>query len=208
MVRNRNGSRHPAIHIGVLKYADDICLLAESIDDVECSLYQLENSAAENGLTINHNKSKMMNLAQASFRYVRFVNADPVGSCDKFKYLGVPTSNAKRFFDLVSSRHGQSRQNSTQSSTRKRMTPSKLVSADQQHKLCRLECLPLTLTLHDKLDAAYRCILNYALGVHFPHQIYSTELMRRTGQTALSKTLPKKDSNLLDTPSEWLAHRP
>ena len=36
VVRKRNGSRHPAIHIGVLAYADDICLLAESIDDVEC----------------------------------------------------------------------------------------------------------------------------------------------------------------------------
>ena len=34
VVRKRNGSRHPAIYIGVLAYADDICLLTESIDDV------------------------------------------------------------------------------------------------------------------------------------------------------------------------------
>ena len=27
VVRKRNGSRHPAIHIGVLAYADDICIL-------------------------------------------------------------------------------------------------------------------------------------------------------------------------------------
>ena len=32
VVRKRNGTRHPAIHIGVLVYADVICLLAESID--------------------------------------------------------------------------------------------------------------------------------------------------------------------------------
>ena len=35
VVRKRNGSRHPAIHICVLAYADDISLLAETIDVVE-----------------------------------------------------------------------------------------------------------------------------------------------------------------------------
>ena len=35
VVCKRNGRRHPAMHIGALAYADDICLLAESIDDVE-----------------------------------------------------------------------------------------------------------------------------------------------------------------------------
>ena len=57
VVRKRNGSRHPAIHIGVLACANDICHLAESIDDVECSLHRLETSAAEIGLTINHTKN-------------------------------------------------------------------------------------------------------------------------------------------------------
>ena len=94
VVRRRNGSRHPAIYIGVLAYADDI-LLAESIDDVECSLHRLETSAAEIGLTINHNKAKAMHLGQASVRHVRFANGDPVDSCDKFEYLGVPTSNSE-----------------------------------------------------------------------------------------------------------------
>ena len=42
MVRKRKDSRHPAIHIGVFAYADNICLLAESIDDVECSLHRLD----------------------------------------------------------------------------------------------------------------------------------------------------------------------
>ena len=53
VVCKRNGRRHPDNHIGVFAYADDICLLAESIDDVECSLHRLETSAAEFSLTIN-----------------------------------------------------------------------------------------------------------------------------------------------------------
>ena len=95
VVCKQNGRRHPAIHIGALAYADDICLLAESIDDVECSLHRLESSAAEIGLTMNFNKTKVMYLGQASARHVRFSNGDPVDSCDKFEYLGVPTSNAE-----------------------------------------------------------------------------------------------------------------
>ena len=47
VVRKRDGRRHPAIHIGVLAYAGDICLLAVSIDDVECLHHRLEISAAE-----------------------------------------------------------------------------------------------------------------------------------------------------------------
>ena len=98
VVRRRNGRRHPAIHIGALAYADDICLLAESIDDVECSLHRLETSAAEICLTINYNKTNAMHLGQASVRHVLFANGDPVDSRDKFVYLGVPTSNAETVF--------------------------------------------------------------------------------------------------------------
>ena len=69
-----------------------------NIDDVECPLHRLETCAAEIGLTINHNKTMAMHLGQAPTRHVRFANGDPVDSCDKFEYLGVPTSKAKRFF--------------------------------------------------------------------------------------------------------------
>ena len=87
VVLERNGSRHHTIHIGVHACADYICLLAESIDDVECSLHRLETSAAEIGLTINHNKTKEIPLVQASVRHVPFTNGDPVDSCYKFEYL-------------------------------------------------------------------------------------------------------------------------
>ena len=125
-----NGRRHPTIHIGVLAYADDICLLAESIDDAKCSLHRLESFAAEIGLTINHNKTKTMHLGQVSVRHVRFANGDPGHSCDKFEYLRVPTSNAETDSDLVYSRHGLPRLNSI-TITQKRMTLLKLVSANE-----------------------------------------------------------------------------
>ena len=128
VVRKRNGRRHPAIYVGVLAYADQ---LTESIDDVECLLHRLETSVAKIGLTINYNKTKAMHLGQASVRHIRFANGDPVDICDKFEYLGVPTSNAETFFYLVYPRHGQPQLNSAQSSAQKRMTLLRLVSADQ-----------------------------------------------------------------------------
>ena len=129
--QKRNGSRHPAIHIGVLAYADDICLLVESIDDVVCSLHRHESIAAEIGLAINHNKTNFMHLGQASVRYVRFANGDHVDSSDKFEYLGVPISNIETAFRPRLSKACAVRPNSTQSSTDKRMTLLRLLSADQ-----------------------------------------------------------------------------
>ena len=74
-------------HIISLAYAEDICLLAESIDDDQCSLHRLENSAAEISLAISHNKIKMMHLWLASIRHVHLANGDPVDSCDELEYL-------------------------------------------------------------------------------------------------------------------------
>ena len=202
MVRNRNGRWHPTIYVGVLAYADDICLMAESIDDIECSFHRLESFAAKIGLTINHNESKAMHLGQASVRNVRFANGDPVDSCDIFEYLGVPTSNAETVF--------LSRLSKTSAATNKlcSILYSKANdtikiglcrSAVESILLYRLECLLLTTTLQDKLDSAYKRILRYALGVHFPECISNAELTRMTGRkekdrsdSPVKNSLPKK----------------
>ena len=203
VVCKRNGRRHPAIHIGALAYADDICLLAESIDDVECSLHRLESSAAEIGLTINYNKTKVMHLGQTSARHVRFANGDPVDSCDKFEYLGVPTSNAETVFRSRLSK-------AWAAATKLRSIFNSKANDSIKIGICRsavesillygLECLPLTLTLQDKLDSAYRRILRYALGVHFPVCISNAELREGLERQLCQKLFAKEDSELLDMP--------
>ena len=64
-------------------------------------------------------------------------------------------------------------------------------------QLYGLGCRPLTFTLQDKLDTAYRRILRYALGVHFPDCISNAELMRRTGAMAMSKILRQRRLRLV-----------
>ena len=131
-----------------------------------------------------------MHLGQASIRHVCFVNGDPVDSCDKFRYLGVPTSNAETVFHSRLSK-------AWTLTTKLRLNFNLKVNDAIKIGLCRsavesillhrLECLQLTLTLQEKHDAVYRHILRYAVGVHFPDCICNAELTR-TGATALSKT--------------------
>ena len=110
-----------------------------------------------------------------------------------------PPRTHKLFFYLVYPRHGQPRLNFAQSSTLKQMTIKIGLcrSAVESILLYGLECLPLTLTLHDKLESAYRRILRYALRIHFPDCISNAELTRRTGSTALSKTLCQRRLRLV-----------
>ena len=133
-----------------------------------------------------------MNLGQASVRHARFANGDPVDSCDKFEYLGAPTSNAETVF--------RSRLLMTWASTTKfrSIFNSKgndvikigfCRSAVESILLYGLEILPLTSTLLDKIDSAYKRFLRYARGVYIPDCISNAELTRRTGATALSKPL-------------------
>ena len=188
VVRKRNGRRHPAIYIGVLACTDDICLLAESIDDVECSRHRLETSATEIGLAINHSETKVMHLGQASVRHVRFANCNPVDSCDTFEYLGVPTSNAETVFRSHLSKAWAAATKLCSIFNSKVNDAIKIGlcrSAVESILLYGLECLPLTSKLQDNLDSAYRRILPYALGVHFPDCIFNAELTRKTGATAL-----------------------
>ena len=200
VVRKQNGSRHLSNYVGVLAYADDICLLAESIDDVECSFHRLETSAAEIALAINHNKTKAMQLGQSSIRHVRFANGDPVDSCDKFEYLEVPTSNVETVFRSHLSKAWAAATKLRSILNSKANDAIKIClcrSAVESILLYGLECLPFTSTLQDKLDSAYRRILRYALVVHFSECISNAELTRRTGATDLSKTLCQRRLRLV-----------
>ena len=70
-------------------------------------------------------------------------------------------------------------------------------SAVESILLYGLQCLPLTLTLQDKLDSANARILRYALGVHFPDCISNAELMRRAEAMAMSNNLRQRRLRLV-----------
>ena len=119
-------------------------------------------------------------------------NGDPVDSCDKFEFLGVPSSNAETVLQSHLSKAWAVASKLCSIFNSKANDALKIglcKSAGESILLYGLECLPLTLTLQDKLDEAYRRILRNAPGVYFSDRISNTELTRWTGATALSKTL-------------------
>ena len=131
----------------------------------------LIGSATEIGLAINHNKAQAMHHGQASDRHVSFVNGDPVDSCDKFEYLGVTTSNTETVFvsRFLKAWAAVTKIRSIFNSKANGAIKIGLCrSAVESILLFELECLQLTSTFQDKLDAAYRRILRYALWLLFP----------------------------------------
>ena len=83
-----------------------------------------------NGSNYKPQQNQGVHFWQASVRHVRFANGDPVDSCDKFEYLGVPTSNADTVFRSRLSNPWAAATKLRQSSTLMRMTLLKLVSVD------------------------------------------------------------------------------
>jgi hypothetical protein len=81
-----------------LFFADDICLLAESMEDMERMLAICEEWAQEFGMTFNAGKSEMMQLAgRISQQRPEVVFAGGVLKwVTEFKYLGVPITQGRR----------------------------------------------------------------------------------------------------------------
>ena len=77
--------------ISDLEYADDICLISDSMDKLEEMLVELDESCNEMGLTITTRKTKIMAVEeqQQAPRQVQLrVADDPVNVVEEFEYLG------------------------------------------------------------------------------------------------------------------------
>jgi len=59
-VQPRKSSRHPAIHVTDLDFADDLAIVTEEVQHAQELLRALEDAAAEVGLIINCKKTKVL----------------------------------------------------------------------------------------------------------------------------------------------------
>ena len=74
-----------------LEYADDMCLISDSMDELEEMLQDLDESCNEMGLTISTQKTKIMTKAQDQKQPPREVQLqladEPVDVVEEFEYL-------------------------------------------------------------------------------------------------------------------------
>jgi Reverse transcriptase (RNA-dependent DNA polymerase) len=89
LIKERDGSRKPAITLSDLEFADDIALVAETAEEAQKMLNSVDREARLAGLRINILKTKWMvfgDLAASSFNL--FVSGQKIEKVNDFKYLG------------------------------------------------------------------------------------------------------------------------
>ena len=82
------------VKISILKYADDLVLISQSISGLQKGLNELHRYCHENKLTVNSSKSKLMYFSKTIKKKLPNVhyNINELEWVDSFKYLGITFS--------------------------------------------------------------------------------------------------------------------
>ena len=88
-VQPRKSSRHPAIHVTDLDFADDLAVVSEDAQHAQDLLRALEDAAAEVGLLINCKKTKVLACGKTPpLNTYTLRDGSLIGCVSDFKYLG------------------------------------------------------------------------------------------------------------------------
>ena len=86
-IQPRTSSRHPSKHITDLDFADDIALLADSLDNAQHLLSSLQQAAALVGLHLNEDKTEYISNSSDDTP-ISTLDGKNIKKVDDFKYLG------------------------------------------------------------------------------------------------------------------------
>ena len=87
-VQPRKSSRHPAIHVTDLDFADDLAIVTEDVQHGQEILRALEDAAAEVGLIINCKKTKVLACGKIPPFSITLRDDSPIEHVSGFKYHG------------------------------------------------------------------------------------------------------------------------
>jgi len=87
-LKRRQSSRHPAVFLTDLDFADDIALLSDTIKKAQVLLSALECAAKEVGLLINKSKTKTLVINTCTTYDILSLSSGPVDFVEDFCYLG------------------------------------------------------------------------------------------------------------------------
>ena len=118
---------------------------------------------------------------------LRLPNGETIASCDDFTYLG---SKLLKPDSIIAERRAQAWRAAYllrpffNSSAKDEAKIRLLRAAVEPILLYGLQAVPLTLSREENLDASYRSLLRYALGIHFPQRVscqpqFNSTLRRR-----------------------------
>ena len=87
-LKRRRSSRHPAVVLPDLDYADDIALLENTIKSAQDLLNRVEKACQDVGLFLNAPKTKYMHLNPSTNTTLVSSDGSPIELVQDFKYLG------------------------------------------------------------------------------------------------------------------------
>ena len=105
-----SSNRKHIIHIGALPiclllFADDLVLLATSLDMLQQQIYWLEDFCRCNLLSINTDKTKAMKMGEANDTMPLYCNNITLEWVDSYKYLGLQINAKMQESYMVSNLH-------------------------------------------------------------------------------------------------------
>lgn len=201
VVQPRRSSRHPAIKITALAYADDIALVTPDPDAAVRVMERLVNASSLVGLRINYKKTVVMHFGDIDPHIsLRLSTGESVQAVRDFAYLGVKVGDVR---SVVIERRQRAW------AAARVLRPIFFSSASDNIKLrlfraavesifvYGLESLPLTNTMKDQLNANYRQLTRYALGIAYPTAISCGCLLERTRLPQFTKVIEKRRNDLV-----------
>lgn len=196
----RTCSRRPCVRLPALAYADDIALLCTDPDAAQRTLTRLHNEGLKVGLKINAKKTEVMHIGTATAPSLRLPTGEEVKTCDDFRYLGAQVMSPDCLF---ADRRTQAWKaaialkpifhSSAADATKVRLFRAAVESV----LVYGLEAVPIPPSRAGIIDASYRRLLRYALGIHYPDTVSNQQLKSLSGVPDLSETLRKRRLSLL-----------
>jgi hypothetical protein len=185
-------TRHPAIRIPALAYADDAALLADSGEAAQRQLKRFESASAKVGLRLNASKTKIMFIGDTPHMDIHTTSGTTLMVCNDLNYLGCNVADnicafqRRRQVAWVAARRLTTVWNSTASDGAKMQL---FKSTVESVLLYSCETLVITDTLGNSIDASHRALMRYCLGVHFPDRLSNDNLYARAKVAPATLTL-------------------
>ena len=174
----RRSSRHPAIHITDIDYADDIAVTADTIKDAEKMLHQIEEAAEDIGLKINSDKTEYMSLNSKSDNMISR-NGNSIKNVDNFKYLGSYIANTENDINTRIAKAWAALNSMIilwKSNLSENLKRSFFRAAVESVLVYGATTWTLTATLEKRLDGAYTRMLRAALNKSWKDHISNKDL--------------------------------
>ena len=181
-IEPRRSRRYPAKKLTDADFADDLALLADTVEGAQRFLSRLEDSASAVGLHINSSKTKYMtNCVGLDHSGLRSSDGVLLDEVDDFVYLGAWIGNSEKDFEIRKAKawNALNKMNRVWKSKMKRKMKVRLFrSTVETILLYGSETWTITKSLGKRIDGCYSRMLRAALNIRRSDKVSNAEVFQ------------------------------